>query len=293
MGRPLRLLGAAWCLTACATTRPAPVRVASRAPVAVVAVAAVVRPPELVTAPAAAAEPPPPLACVVRFYDAARAKRDGTGWSLALPDGTTIPYDDGRANKSLDERFDSPDVRDLYELVYRKGPIRPVTEVDFDPGRIRIDPLMFATYGRTAKEVQAALVPVRVGGKLFMVHRKIAEPLRRVAVRVAAAMKKDATLARFFESPGGTFNWRRIAGTDTLSMHSWGIAIDLDTRRSNYWRNETPREDAPVHWKNSYPQALVDAFESEGFVWGGRWYHFDTMHFEYRPELLERGCYPP
>ncbi|MDP3291618.1 MAG: M15 family metallopeptidase, partial [Sulfuricurvum sp.] len=27
-----------------------------------------------------------------------------------------------------------------------------------------------------------------------------------------------------------------------------------------------------------------------GFIWGGRWYHYDTMHFEYRPELLASSC---
>jgi len=27
-------------------------------------------------------------------------------------------------------------------------------------------------------------------------------------------------------------------------------------------------------------------FERHGFIWGGRWWHYDTMHFEYRPELL-------
>ncbi|MEJ2663631.1 MAG: M15 family metallopeptidase, partial [Spirochaetia bacterium] len=27
-------------------------------------------------------------------------------------------------------------------------------------------------------------------------------------------------------------------------------------------------------------------FEKYGFIWGGKWYHYDTMHFEYRPELL-------
>jgi hypothetical protein len=27
-------------------------------------------------------------------------------------------------------------------------------------------------------------------------------------------------------------------------------------------------------------------FEKHGFIWGGKWYHYDTMHFEYRPELL-------
>jgi D-alanyl-D-alanine carboxypeptidase len=25
---------------------------------------------------------------------------------------------------------------------------------------------------------------------------------------------------------------------------------------------------------------------SYGFIWGGKWYHYDTMHFEYRPELM-------
>jgi hypothetical protein len=28
------------------------------------------------------------------------------------------------------------------------------------------------------------------------------------------------------------------------------------------------------------------AAERRSFVWGGRWYHYDTMHFEYRPELV-------
>ena len=49
--------------------------------------------------------------------------------------------------------------------------------------------------------------------------------------------------------------------------------------------------DRAITWKNRYPQAIVDAFEAEGFIWGGRWYHYDTMHFEYRPELL--GTIPP
>jgi hypothetical protein len=30
----------------------------------------------------------------------------------------------------------------------------------------------------------------------------------------------------------------------------------------------------------------VRVFEKHGFIWGGAWYHYDTMHFEYRPELL-------
>jgi peptidoglycan LD-endopeptidase CwlK len=34
----------------------------------------------------------------------------------------------------------------------------------------------------------------------------------------------------------------------------------------------------------------VRVFEKHGFIWGGRWYHYDTMHFEYRPELIAMGA---
>lgn len=44
------------------------------------------------------------------------------------------------------------------------------------------------------------------------------------------------------------------------------------------------------------PMQIVDAFERHGFTWGGRWNHYDTMHFEYRQELVaiakEAGASP-
>ena len=39
------------------------------------------------------------------------------------------------------------------------------------------------------------------------------------------------------------------------------------------------------------PRTVLKVLEQEGFVWGGRWFHYDTMHFEYRPELLDPKCY--
>jgi len=41
-----------------------------------------------------------------------------------------------------------------------------------------------------------------------------------------------------------------------------------------------------LSYKNKIPQGIIDIFEKHGFIWGGKWYHYDTMHFEYRPELL-------
>jgi len=34
------------------------------------------------------------------------------------------------------------------------------------------------------------------------------------------------------------------------------------------------------------PAAIAEVFERFGFIWGAKWYHFDTMHFEYRPDLI-------
>jgi hypothetical protein len=46
--------------------------------------------------------------------------------------------------------------------------------------------------------------------------------------------------------------------------------------------------------RNKVPFEIVSIFEKHGFIWGGKWHHFDTMHFEYRPELfLAAGGRPP
>jgi hypothetical protein len=88
----------------------------------------------------------------------------------------------------------------------------------------------------------------------------------------------------------GTFNWRPIAGTTRLSPHSFATAIDINTAFSNYWR-WAPQGTAgqPIVYKNRIPPEVVHVFERHGFIWGGRWYHYDTMHFEYRPELIRIG----
>jgi hypothetical protein len=39
-------------------------------------------------------------------------------------------------------------------------------------------------------------------------------------------------------------------------------------------------------WKNRIPVEIVRLGERHGFIWGGYWLHYDTMDFEYRPELL-------
>jgi hypothetical protein len=74
-----------------------------------------------------------------------------------------------------------------------------------------------------------------------------------------------------------------VVGTGRLSPHSFGIAVDIAVPPSHYWLRE---KTGAGEYKNSIPWAIVEIFEKHGFIWGGKWYHFDTMHFEYRPELI-------
>jgi hypothetical protein len=39
-------------------------------------------------------------------------------------------------------------------------------------------------------------------------------------------------------------------------------------------------------YRNRVPYEIVEIFERHGFIWGGKWGHFYTMHFEYRPEFF-------
>ncbi|MGZ3427810.1 MAG: M15 family metallopeptidase [Polyangia bacterium] len=217
---------------------------------------------------------PSEVVCLARYYGATAAA-DG----VVVAD-QRIPYDDGKP-KSADEKLEHPDVKDAFAPRYRTGPIVPVTSPDEDPGRTRLDALFRAAYPTRD------LVRIDFAGHKVQVHKKAAAAFLRVSARIAKLIAADKTLAPFVAKLGGTFNPRNIAGTDRPSAHSYGIAIDLNDQRSDYWRW------SKSGWRNQIPQAIVDAFEAEGFIWGGRWFHFDTMHFEWRPELLDGSCYPP
>jgi hypothetical protein len=67
------------------------------------------------------------------------------------------------------------------------------------------------------------------------------------------------------------------------SAHAYGIAVDINWDESYYLGS---RRSAPYEYRNNVPKFLVEIFEENGFIWGGRWHSYDAMHFEYRPELL-------
>ncbi|MDR1418836.1 MAG: M15 family metallopeptidase [Treponema sp.] len=155
--------------------------------------------------------------------------------------------------------------------------------------------------GLARREVESNIVRMNFLGKNINVHRDITENLRRIDARIrtiaAGTAAGAAETAAFIASIGqiGGYNWREIRGSRRLSYHRWGLAVDIQPGgtggKAVYWLWEQRRNPLwmliPPEGRWQPPEEVIRAFENEGFIWGGKWHLFDTMHFEYRPELHE------
>lgn len=201
---------------------------------------------------------------------------------------TRIFYDDGVA-RSPEQILDNPDPEDTVRMTYPRGlaGIQRWPESG-DPGRARCLEFFQHVYGADEKAVRANLVHVPFLGKKtpFNKQNGAAEALRRAGVELQDLLQRRPELQKYAANMGGTFAWRQVAKTTRLSAHSFGIAIDFNSDLGGYWEWEKSADKGDMKRRLAYPQELVAIMEKHGFIWGGKWYHFDLMHFEYRPELI-------
>ena len=201
---------------------------------------------------------------------------------IVFSDGTAITYDDHK-KKSFVELMDNSDIKDMFSMKYDRNWTTP--PYLSDAGRSRNDQFFKKMYGNSAAAVAHHLVNVNWFGSTirFTTVNGAAKHLRDVAREIARHPK-----LRKYMAQSSSFYWRKVRGANRQSAHSYGIAIDICTKYSNFWLWSNPgkKETDRLKYENRIPEALVRIFERHGFIWGGHWYHFDTMHFEYRPELL-------
>lgn len=225
---------------------------------------------------------------LIEAYPDVLERIDGN-W-LVWRDGTRMPLDDGRGAKSFADWIENPDVEDMLRLAYPVGAATAPPANESDPGRARNAPFFEKMYGDCRKGAVKPKLKT-----IVWLPRKAKQPLQvttvnGVADRLEAVSRElDALPAEFdkyLKPAGGTYNCRPIAGTDRVSAHGYGFAIDIAVAQSDYWRWTTGGARGEVTFRNRIPDEIVRVFERHGFIWGGRWYHYDTMHFEYRPELL-------
>jgi hypothetical protein len=183
--------------------------------------------------------------------------------------------------------LDEEDRRQLKERLERS---------DADPPR-RHEAFLGQLYRAGNREqTEKRIATVSFLGFRLSIHEDVLPALRGVERRLRRRAQADPEVRRFLDSLRGVagYNWRPIAGQRSRSYHSYGIAVDLMPKSyrglHTYWRWAVPDNERwyaiPYGQRWMVPEAVVQAFEEEGFVWGGKWFFFDTMHFEYRPEIL-------
>ena len=213
--------------------------------------------------------------------------------TIIWKDGTEMRFDDGVKNKSYDSLLDSADLEDQVMAMSYPFPKLDTPQYNHDPGRIRYEPFFLKMYGNSPEEVKKHLVeitwlPKTVNQKLMV---STINGVDKKFKAISDELDNKPEFRKYLQNVAGTFNWRKISGTNRLSTHSFGVTIDLNTQFSHYWQWDyknwrTPSVQKNMKWRNLIPIEIVNVFEKHGFVWGGKWYHYDTMHFEYRPELL-------
>lgn len=100
------------------------------------------------------------------------------------------------------------------------------------------------------------------------IHRKLVPSLTNVFNRIYLNGQWEQ-----LTSFDGTYAWRPKRTSSKLSLHCWGAAIDLNASSN------------PLGGLGDMPWQIINAFNQEGWEWGGEWKYADPMHFQ-----AARGC---
>jgi hypothetical protein len=149
---------------------------------------------------------------------------------------------------------------------------------------------------RNRDEAWEHIKQIRFLGIPVQVHYSILVQLSLVEEQIQKAAKTSNAVMQWINNIGsvGGWEWRNIASSENRSYHAYGAAIDLVPKSSGgleiYWLwtsgNNIEWRNVPYSRRLHPPDEVIKAFESFGFIWGGKWRYYDTIHFEYRPELL-------
>lgn len=217
-------------------------------------------------------------------------KDDSGNVYVVMKSGKKFIYDD-KKNKSPENKLDNPDLQDVLEDKYPLDKDNKVPPKSFDPGRCRNYEFLNEVYGGSKSVIEKNLVSLKCGypSCQFNSHNNANKCLEAALKEIVPLAKTRSAINNLLYPGCGTYNYRVIAGTGKLSPHSYGIAVDLNTDKRDYWKwgSEASAESR----LKEYPDELVAAFENNNFIWGGKWGHFDIMHFEYRPEIILKARY--
>lgn len=123
------------------------------------------------------------------------------------------------------------------------------------------------------KDMQIWIIPREVWIPAFpqriYCNKRLIAPLSGV---LAALHQRG--LSQAIKTYDGCFNIRKVRGAHAISLHSWGVALDIDANWNSL--GMIPKINPDV----------VKCFKEHGFNWGGDFQRLDGMHFELSKEAF-------
>ncbi|MGB0505323.1 MAG: hypothetical protein ACPGGK_03920 [Pikeienuella sp.] len=109
----------------------------------------------------------------------------------------------------------------------------------------------------------------------FSCHIKVEDSLNTIFAALEAAYSEQEIKALGLDLFGGCFNKRLKRGGSNWSLHSWGVALDIDPSNNKLkWRSDRARMARPEY------DPWWEAWEAEGWIGLGRARNFDWMHVQ-------------
>ena len=160
--------------------------------------------------------------------------RGAEGNDLVWRDGTRMPIQIYPLSRPPAEQLEQPDLAAQLARSYPAGDCALSARPEDDPGRVRYTPFFSRMYGERQKDVEAQLVAVPWPGRRAGTTIKVTR-VNGVADKLLAVSRELSSLPQAlhhaFDNPAGGYYWRPIAGTNRLSAHSFGIAVDITEQR--------------------------------------------------------------
>lgn len=107
-------------------------------------------------------------------------------------------------------------------------------------------------------EMELGAIPKRIYCNKYLV-----EPLKRAFLNII-----QRGLVGQLKTWDGCFNIRNKKSGTSPSLHSWGLAVDINAAWNGFGKKPTMSKE------------LVACFTDAGFEWGGLWTKPDGMHFQ-------------
>lgn len=103
-------------------------------------------------------------------------------------------------------------------------------------------------------------------------NAKVADSLERILTGILQHYGSvDNVRSNRMDLFGGCLNVRKMRGGNSWSIHSWGVAIDIDPDHNQLkWGRD----------RANMPAKVIEIFEEEGWVSLGNSRDYDFMHFQ-------------